>query len=122
MFLALHTILPPDGQSGNVAGLAGRNRLRFTRGKAFSPIGGNRPIDDGATVNAFPGIKNEKEIGESFQHHHAFTFRTFHVFLLGGDVYSYTCSEARAEPKCQVKQFQSVRLFARLAGDRFGVK
>jgi hypothetical protein len=37
-------------------------------------------------------------------------------------VYSCTCSEARAEPKCQVKQFQLVRLFARLAGDRFAVK
>ena len=62
MVPGLHTILPQAEPSGNAAGSAGRNRLRFTRGEALSPIGRNRSIDDGATVNALPGVKNEKEV------------------------------------------------------------
>lgn len=62
MVPGLHTILPPNEPTGDAAGLAGRNRLRFTCGEALSPIRRNRPIDDRATVDALPGVKNEKEI------------------------------------------------------------
>jgi len=43
-------------------GLSSRHRLRFTRREALSTVGRNGPVDDGAAVDTFPGIKNEKEI------------------------------------------------------------
>jgi hypothetical protein len=101
MFCDLHRAHPYE-LNGKATGLAGRNRLSFASGEALPTIGRNRAVNDGAAVDTFPGIKNQKEIGESFQHHHAFAFRTFHLLLLGGDVYSCACSEARAEPNCQV--------------------
>jgi hypothetical protein len=57
-----HTINRQHEPSRKTAGLAGRHRLRLASGKALSPIGRNRSVDDGATVNAFPRVENEKEI------------------------------------------------------------
>ncbi len=44
------------------AGLASRNRLSFASGEALSSIGRNGSVNDGATVNALPGVENEKKI------------------------------------------------------------
>ncbi len=62
MFPGLHTTKLHDEQSGETAGLARRNRLSFASGETFSPIGRNGSVDDGSTVNALPGVENEKEI------------------------------------------------------------
>ena len=83
-----HTTTSHRERSAASAGSAGRNRLSVACGEALPTVRRNGPIDDGATVDAFPGVENEKEIREPFQHHHAFALRTFHVFLLGGDVHS----------------------------------
>ena len=57
-----HTINRQDEPSRKTAGLASRHRLRFASGQALSSISRNRSVDDGATVNAFPRVENEKEI------------------------------------------------------------
>jgi len=43
-------------------GLLGLHRLGITRGQAFAPIVGNRPIDDGAAVDALPCVEDQKEV------------------------------------------------------------
>ena len=40
--------------------------LRVSRGETLPSIVGNCAVDDGAAVNAFPGIEDEEEIGEPF--------------------------------------------------------
>lgn len=62
MFPGPHTINRHDEPSRKTAGLAGRHRLCFASGEALSAIGRNRSVNDGATVNAFPSVENEKEI------------------------------------------------------------
>jgi hypothetical protein len=42
--------------------LSSRNRLSFAGREALSPIGRNRPIDDGPTINTFPSVENKEEI------------------------------------------------------------
>ena len=59
--------------------LSRRDGLRFARRETLPAVGGNGAIDDGAAVDAFPGIEDEKEIRKSLQHHQAFTLWTFHV-------------------------------------------
>lgn len=59
---------------GDGVGFAGRQTL--------SAILGDGAVDNGAAVEALPGIKDEKEIREPLQHHCSFTLRTFHRFLL----------------------------------------
>jgi hypothetical protein len=57
----------------------------FFRGlgrKAVSPIFGDRPIDDGSAVDAFPGIEGQKKVRESFQHHQSFALRAIHDYFL----------------------------------------
>ena len=71
-----------DGYEGTPQ-LARGNGLRFSCRQTLSPIVGNRTIDDGAAVNALPGIENEKEIREPLQHHHSLALRTFHRILPG---------------------------------------
>lgn len=44
------------------AELAGRNRLSVASGEALPAIGRNRSVDDGAAVNALPGVENEEEV------------------------------------------------------------
>ena len=82
-----------DGSPSAQRGLDGDNRaLQLARGnglrlsccQTLSPVVGNRAIDDGATINALPGVENEKEIREPLQHHHPFALRTFHRILPGG--------------------------------------
>lgn len=58
--------------------LPGRNCLGISCGQALSPIIGDSPINDGTAIDALPGVENEEEIRKPLQHHHAFTFRTFH--------------------------------------------
>lgn len=48
---------------------------------AFPPVIGDRFVNDGSTVDAFPGIKNQKEVRKTLQHHESFTFRTVHLSL-----------------------------------------
>jgi len=38
------------------------NGLGFVRSQALSAIIGNRAVDNGAAVDTFPGIEDEKEI------------------------------------------------------------
>ena len=47
---------------GNIGELASRHRLSFTGREAFSAIGRDRSVDNGAAVYALPGIKNKKEV------------------------------------------------------------
>lgn len=46
--------------------LACRDGLRLPRSEALPTIVGNRAVDDGAAVNALPGVEDEEEIGEPF--------------------------------------------------------
>jgi hypothetical protein len=58
------------------------NFIRGFGGEAVSPIIGDRPIDDGSAVDAFPGIKDQEKIRESFQHHQSFALRATHNYFL----------------------------------------
>ena len=51
-------------------------------GEAVSAVIGNRPIDDRSAVDAFPGIKGQKKIRESFQQHQSFALRAIHDYFL----------------------------------------
>ena len=51
-------------------------------GEAVSPVIGDRPIDDRSAVDAFPGIKGQKKVRESFQHHQSFALRATHNYCL----------------------------------------
>ncbi|MBK9306537.1 MAG: hypothetical protein IPM58_05475 [Nitrospira sp.] len=51
--------------------------------QTLSAIIRNGAVDNGATIDAFPSIKYEKEIRKPLQHHHAFTLRTIHRSLPG---------------------------------------
>lgn len=62
MFHGLCITRSTTEQSRERVELANRNRLRFAGREALSPISRNRPIDDGPTVDTFPGIENEEEI------------------------------------------------------------
>jgi hypothetical protein len=44
--------------------LARSNGLGYSDRKTVSAIGGNSTVDKGTTIDAFPGIKHEKEIRE----------------------------------------------------------
>lgn len=46
--------------------LACRDWLRLARGETLPSVVGNRAVDNGAAVNALPGVENEEEIGEAF--------------------------------------------------------
>jgi hypothetical protein len=37
-------------------------RLGIPGGQAFAPVVGNRTIDDGAAVDAFPRVEDQKEV------------------------------------------------------------
>ena len=73
------------------------HRLGIPGGQAFAPVVGNRAIDDGAAVDALPGVEDQKEIGEPLEHHEPFALRTFHRVLPGGGA-QLSRSKARAEP------------------------
>ena len=73
-----------DGDEESALQSARGNGLSFSCCQTLSPVVGNRAIDDGATINALPGVENEKEIREPLQHHHPFALRTFHRILPGG--------------------------------------
>jgi hypothetical protein len=62
MVQGLSITRPTTEQSREVVDLASCNRLSFAGSEALSPIRRNRPIDDGAAVNAFPGVENKEEI------------------------------------------------------------
>ena len=51
---------------------------RLCRGQALSSIVRYGLVDNGATIEAFPRIKHQKEIGESLQAHQPLAFGTFH--------------------------------------------
>ena len=46
--------------------LACRDVLRLPRSETLPTIVGNGAVDDGAAVNALPGVEDEEEIGEPF--------------------------------------------------------
>jgi hypothetical protein len=75
--------------SGGLArrGRGGRRlrRLCIAGGQAFSPVVGDRTIDDGPAVDALPCVEHQKEIGEPLEHHEPFALRTFHRVLPGCD-------------------------------------
>ena len=51
---------------------------RLSRCQALSSIVRYGLVDNGPTIEAFPCIKHQKEIGESLQAHQPLTFGTFH--------------------------------------------
>jgi hypothetical protein len=55
-----------------------RNGLGALGSQTLSAIIGDSAINNGAAVQAFPGIEHEKEIRESLQHHHPLTLWTIH--------------------------------------------
>lgn len=59
------------------------NGLGLSGSQTLSAVIGNRAVDDGPAVDAFPGIKHEKEVREPFQHHQPLTLRTIHRSLPG---------------------------------------
>lgn len=64
MLQGLH-ILPFLTQPNNeIVSLTSRDRLRLAGGQAFPAVGRNGSVDDGAAIDAFPCVKNQKEIGE----------------------------------------------------------
>jgi hypothetical protein len=67
--------------------LVGRHCLGIASGQALPPIIRNGAIDDRAAVDTFPGVENQEEVGEAFQHHETFALRTFHRILPGCEVY-----------------------------------
>ena len=61
------------------------SRFDFFHGfgsEAVSPVIGDRPIDDRSAVDTFPGIKGQKKVRESFQHHQSFALRATHNYCL----------------------------------------
>jgi len=50
--------------------------------QTFSPIIGDCFIDDRSTIDALPGIEDQKEIREAIQLHKSFAFWTLHLSLL----------------------------------------
>lgn len=58
--------------------LARGNGLRFSDRQTLSAIRRNSPVDNGATVDALPGIEHDKEIREPLQHHRPIALRTVH--------------------------------------------
>ena len=52
--------------------------LGFSGSQTLSAILGNRPVNNGSAIDAFPCVEDEKEIREPLQHHHAFTLWTVH--------------------------------------------
>lgn len=62
--------------------LSNINGLRFLDSQTLSAILRKSAIDHGAAIEAFPGIKHEKEIGEPLQRHRPLTLWTFHLSLL----------------------------------------
>lgn len=64
-------------------------RFNFFHGvgcEAVFPIIGDRSIDDGSAIEAFPGVEDQKEIRETFQQHQSLALRAIHnSFLLRYD-------------------------------------
>ena len=59
--------IPHSRERENTARLlACRDGLRLPRSETLPTIVGNRAVDDGAAVNALPGVEDEEEIGEPF--------------------------------------------------------
>jgi hypothetical protein len=74
---------------------ASGNGVLLSRCQALSAVLRNGAIDNGATVNAFPGIKDEEKIREPLQHHEPFALWTFHHSLLGKVFTAVTMSSKR---------------------------
>lgn len=81
--------------------LASGDGLGLRRGKAVPPVGGNRPIDDGTAIDAFPGIEDEEEVGKPLQHHQPFTFGTFH---------KPSCRQDLAGPSYYLSKFWTINV------------
>ena len=62
-----------------------------------------------SAIEAFPGVENQEEVREAFQHHEAFAFRTSHLFL-PGLVAMLWAAEARARPDCLLRSFNNLAL------------
>jgi hypothetical protein len=65
--------------------LASGNWLRIGRDDALLAVHADRAVNDGATVDAFPCVEDEEEVGEPLQHHQTFASRTVHDILLLDD-------------------------------------
>ena len=57
--------------------------LSIMSDEALSSVVGNRTVNDGSAIQAFPGVEDQEEVRKAFQHHEAFAFRTSHRFLPG---------------------------------------
>jgi len=83
----------PGARARNASGRSARgtgrlrrlHRLGLAGGQALAPVVGDRAINDGAAVDAFPSVEDQKEIGEPLEHHEPFALRTFHRVLPGCD-------------------------------------
>jgi hypothetical protein len=67
-----------------VKALHGR-RFNFFRGvgcQAAFPIIGDRSIDDCSAIETFPGVEDQEEIREAFQHHQSLALRAIHNSFL----------------------------------------
>jgi hypothetical protein len=62
--------------------LLGSDSLGLSDRQALSAIMGDSAVDNGTAIEAFPGIKDEKEIREPLQHHRPLTLWTLHQSLL----------------------------------------
>ena len=60
---------------------AGGNRRLFESGQTFPFVGVDRAVNDGATIDAFPGVEDEEEVRKPLHHHQAFAFWTIHKTL-----------------------------------------
>ncbi len=58
--------------------LARGHGLGFSGSQTLSPIVGNRAVDNGPAIDAFPCVEDEKEIREPFQHHHPLALWAVH--------------------------------------------
>lgn len=73
-------LFKPELLCSMVKGLHGR-RFNFFRGvgcQADFPIIGDRSIDDCSAIETFPGVEDQKEIREAFQHHQSLALRAIH--------------------------------------------
>jgi hypothetical protein len=56
------SLVGSDAEPEKERSLASGDRVRFSSREAFSAIVGNRAVDNGSAINAFPCIEDEKKI------------------------------------------------------------
>lgn len=100
-----------DGRRRNkevLTSCCSRRGLAVPSRQALTPIVGNGAVDDRAAIDAFPGVENQKEVGETLKHHEPFALRTFHRILPGYDVHSCAGFKQKLHQLVRVRNFNTL--------------